>query len=244
MDYVFDLQEKGKRILYAQGGRIIGLMPQGRLIRQAAVLQEDFLADLTAALHGGRVYYAYHSLEHRVVLHTLEEDVPLPLLSDVSGSRQYGHLALGGHGGTLFFFYTSAGGEGRRTGLYVRCPYREPAAEYRCGEFQEFYGLGLRAVREGLLVHVQAEEERFFLVAAREEREGAGTGGEALRIEEVRLASRKDLGRLETELAGTRRKLEAAVRQYGELRSQAAAIQEEGRRWREKCLRGGNPGER
>ena len=99
MDYVFDLQEKGKRILYAQGGRIIGLMPQGRLIRQAAVLQEDFLADLTAALHGGRVYYAYHSLEHRVVLHTLEEDVPLPLLSDVSGSRQYGHLALGGHGG-------------------------------------------------------------------------------------------------------------------------------------------------
>ena len=86
MDYVFDLQEKGKRILYAQGGRIIGLMPQGRLIRQAAVLQEDFLADLTAALHGGRVYYAYHSLEHRVVLHTLEADVPLPLLSDVSGS--------------------------------------------------------------------------------------------------------------------------------------------------------------
>ncbi len=251
MDYVFDLKEKGKRMVYTQGGLIVGLIPQGRMIRQTAVLQEDFLSDLAAVLHEGHIYYTYHNLEHQVILHRLEDDVPLPLLSDASNSSRYANLLLAVHDGTLFLFYTAYDSVREETQLRLLCPYRYPGREYICASGKAFCRLSVWGTGRGLVLYAFSDTDSFFWIEAgkameapmiralylTEGEENRGRDCEKTEEEERKKEEREqEMLALRANLKETRQKLNAAIEQYERLRSQAMEIQEEGRRWRKKYL--------
>ena len=71
------------------------------------VLRDGYLADLTAVVLENTIRFAWHSLEHRIILSDIHGRRDQVVLSDAMNASQYGGLRLVNREGKLWLFYTA-----------------------------------------------------------------------------------------------------------------------------------------
>ena len=208
-----------------------------------AVLAGDVLKDLTSVLFQGSVYYAYHSLEHRVIFGAAGGEGPTAVLSDPSDERHYSALQLLGWKGELYLFFRSGNREGKVWELRVMRPLSDREArvlwEAVPGPAEPVYAAGDRLVLlagggirtwDGTNPPEQGELLRY------------GTGQKArdaiLKLEaenrQYRLREKALLKEREKLIKEQEAQIGAVRKQYDELAAYAGELQQEGKRWREK----------
>lgn len=106
MNAVFDQGAQQKLVLYTEGNEIIAVRLPIRTGGEY-VLREGYLSDLTAVTCEQTIRFAWHSLEHRIMLSDIHEKWDRAVLSDVMNARQYGGLRLVNREGKLWLFYTA-----------------------------------------------------------------------------------------------------------------------------------------
>lgn len=106
MNAVFDQGAQQKLVLYTEGNEIIAVRLPIRTGGEY-VLREGYLSDLTAAAWEQTIRFAWHSLEHRIMLSDIHEKRDRAVLSDAMNARQYGGLRLVNREGKLWLFYTA-----------------------------------------------------------------------------------------------------------------------------------------
>ena len=106
MNAVFDQGAQQKLVLYTEGNEIIAVRLPIRTGGEY-VLREGYLSDLTAAAWEQTIRFAWHSLEHRIMLSDIYEKRDRVVLSDAMNARQYGGLRLVNREGKLWLFYTA-----------------------------------------------------------------------------------------------------------------------------------------
>lgn len=106
MNTVFDQGEQQKLVLYTEGNEIIAVRLPIRTGGEY-VLREGYLSDLTAVSWKHTIRFAWHSLEHRIMLSDIHGKRDRAVLSDVTDARQYGGLRLVDREGKLWLFYTA-----------------------------------------------------------------------------------------------------------------------------------------
>lgn len=106
MNAVFDQGAQQKLVLYTEGNEIIAVRLPIRTGGEY-VLREGYLSDLTAVTCEQTIRFAWHSLEHRIMLSDIHEKWDRAVLSDAMNARQYGGLRLVNREGKLWLFYTA-----------------------------------------------------------------------------------------------------------------------------------------
>ena len=106
MNAVFDQGAQQKLVLYTEGNEIIAVRLPIRTGGEY-VLREGYLSDLTAVSWEQTIRFAWHSLEHRIMLSDIHEKRDRAVLSDAMNARQYGGLRLVNREGKLWLFYTA-----------------------------------------------------------------------------------------------------------------------------------------
>ncbi len=106
MNAVFDQGTQQKLVLYTEGNEIIAVRLPIRMGGEF-VLREGYLSDLTAVALEQTIRFAWHSLEHRIILSDIHEKRDRAVLSDAMNARQYGGLRLVNRNGRLWLFYTA-----------------------------------------------------------------------------------------------------------------------------------------
>ena len=106
MNAVFDQGAQQKLVLYTEGNEIIAVRLPIRTGGEY-VLREGYLSDLTAVTCEQTIRFAWHSLEHRIMLSDIHEKRDRAVLSDAMNARQYGGLRLVNREGKLWLFYTA-----------------------------------------------------------------------------------------------------------------------------------------
>lgn len=106
MNAVFDQGTQQKLVLYTEGNEIIAVRLPIRTGGEY-VLREGYLSDLTAVAFEHSIRFAWHSLEHRIMLSDIHEKRDRAVLSDAMNARQYGGLRLVNREGKLWLFYTA-----------------------------------------------------------------------------------------------------------------------------------------
>lgn len=106
MNAVFDQGAQQKLVLYTEGNEIIAVRLPIRTGGEY-VLREGYLSDLTAVTCEQTIRFAWHSLEHRIMLSDIHEKRDRAVLSDAMNARQYGGLRLVNREEKLWLFYTA-----------------------------------------------------------------------------------------------------------------------------------------
>ncbi len=106
MNAVFDQGTQQKLVLYTEGNEIIAVRLPIRTGGEY-VLREGYLSDLTSVALEHTIRFAWHSLEHRIMLSDIHEKRDRAVLSDAMNARQYGGLRLVNRDGKLWLFYTA-----------------------------------------------------------------------------------------------------------------------------------------
>lgn len=108
MNEVFEQGAQQKLVLYTEGNEIIAVRLPLRTGGEY-VLRDGYLADLTAVVLENTIRFAWHSLEHRIILSDIHGRRDQVVLSDAMNVSQYGGLRLVNREGKLWLFYNSEG---------------------------------------------------------------------------------------------------------------------------------------
>lgn len=106
MNEVFEQGAQQKLVLYTEGNEIIAVRLPLRTGGEY-VLRDGYLADLTAVVLENTIRFAWHSLEHRIILSDIHGRRDQVVLSDAMNASQYGGLRLVNREGKLWLFYTA-----------------------------------------------------------------------------------------------------------------------------------------
>ena len=99
MNEVFEQGAQQKLVLYTEGNEIIAVRLPLRTGGEY-VLRDGYLADLTAVVLENTIRFAWHSLEHRIILSDIHGRRDQVVLSDAMNASQYGGLRLVNREGT------------------------------------------------------------------------------------------------------------------------------------------------
>ena len=136
MNEVFEQGAQQKLVLYTEGNEIIAVRLPLRTGGEY-VLRDGYLADLTAVVLENTIRFAWHSLEHRIILSDIHGRRDQVVLSDAMNASQYGGLRLVNREGKLWLFYTAKEpGESVWKG-YLFQPEEEKAARELPGVYDQ-----------------------------------------------------------------------------------------------------------
>ena len=204
-----------------------------------SVLRQDLLRDLTSAVYRGRIYYAYHSLEHRVLVCSVGVQEAAAVLSDPTDSCQYCGLRLLVWKDELRLLFCARSQTEKSWSVRVMSPLKNPE--------QAVLWEGIREKPEPVF----APGKALLILIGREARiwngEGAADKGEILSAR-VGAEARRTILALWDEVRACRKEADAqkqwyeerlgqAERQYRELAEFAEELRTEGKKWREKYYR-------
>ena len=213
MGYLFEMDHHQQMVLYTEGNEIAGVRLPLRRGGEFS-LRTGYLSDLTAVQYAGMIRFAWHSLEHHIILSGTDEKSDRIILSDPVNARIYGGLRLFAFGEELWLFYTGKDpGDAKFHGYMQKL---EPVEE----EVRELFGaFSMRPVLEPV-----AAGTRQILVYGKQGEEiiCRWENGTATVVEE-------EDGRVR-ELED---QLDYAQNQYEELRQITLRLQEDGRRMRD-----------
>ena len=213
MGYLFEMDHHQQMVLYTEGNEIAGVRLPLRRGGEFS-LRTGYLSDLTAVQYAGMIRFAWHSLEHHIILSGTDEKSDRIILSDPVNARIYGGLRLFAFGEELWLFYTGKDpGDAKFHGYMQKL---EPVEE----EVRELFGsFSMRPVLEPV-----AAGTRQILVYGKQGEETIcrWENGTATVVEE-------EDGRVR-ELED---QLDYAQNQYEELRQITLRLQEDGRRMRD-----------
>ena len=213
MGYLFEMDHHQQMVLYTEGNEIAGVRLPLRRGGEFS-LRTGYLSDLTAVQYAGMIRFAWHSLEHHIILSGTDEKSDRIILSDPVNARVYGGLRLFVFGEELWLFYTGKDpGDAKFHGYMQKL---EPVEEEVCELFGAF---SMRPVLEPVTAGT-----RQILVYGKQGEETIcrWKNGTATVVEE-------EDGRVR-ELED---QLNYAQNQYEELRQITLRLQEDGRRMRD-----------
>ena len=244
MENLHRLPDGSRLLIWEEWNQARGLILPVRRGTGPFVYRQDVLGDLTSELYQGSIYYAYHSLDHRILLGTAGEREVTAVLSDPSDQRRYSRLRLLSWQDELWLFFCAFDPSSGKWELRVMRPLagRETAAvwegfpkppelSYRRGErlmilWGEkvcfFAGYG-KTEKGEILTEREGAAAREAILSLRENREQE--------LERVRGEAAERLAAVQ-EWYGSQ--LKKAKAQYDELAAYASSLQEEGKRWRER----------
>ncbi len=243
MEYIHSLPDGTKLAVWEERNQALSLMLPLRRGMGVSVLARDVLKDLVSVMFRGSVYYAYHSLEHRIMFGSAEDRKAAAVLSDPSDGRQYSALTLLEWMGELYLFFRARGQKEKSWELKVLRPLSGREAKTLWEGFTEpvepVYAVGERLVilADGKFCTWDGKQppEQGELLRL-------GTGQRArdaiLKLEESNRQCREQAEALfrERELLVKSHEGQIAEfkKQYDDLAAYAAELQKEGKRWREK----------
>ncbi len=236
MGCIHSLPDGTKLAVWEERNQVMALPIPFRRGTGAAVLARDVLKDLTSVVFRGQVYYACHSLEHRILFGAAGEGAPAAVLSDPSDGRQYSGLRLLEWKEELYLFFRARGRDGKLWELKVMRPLSDREARTLWEGFSEpvepVYAGGKRLVilaEGGILTwdgKKQPEQGEILRL---------GTGQKARdAILKLEAENRRERARIRALAQEHEARLEEIKRQYDELAAYAGELQQEGKRWREK----------
>lgn len=213
MGYLFEMDHQQQMVLYTEGNEIAGVRLPLRRGGEFS-LRTGYLSDLTAVQYAGMIRFAWHSLEHHVILSGTDERSDRIILSDPVNARVYGGLRLSAYGEELWLFYTGKDpGDAKFHGYMQKLEPVEEEVRELPGEFPvrpvlEPVSAGTRRI----LIYGKQGEEMIFQL---ENGTVSAMGEEDGRVRELE------------------EQLDYAQNQYEELRQITLRLQEDGRRMRD-----------
>ena len=105
MENLHRLPDGSRLLIWEEWNQARGLILPVRRGTGPFVYRQDVLGDLTSELYQGSIYYAYHSLDHRILLGTAGEREVTAVLSDPSDQRRYSRLRLLSWQDELWLFF-------------------------------------------------------------------------------------------------------------------------------------------
>ena len=236
MEHIHRLPDGTKLAVWEERNQVMALALPSRRGMGAVVLARDILKDLTSTVFRGSVYYACHSLEHRILFGAAGEGQPTAILSDPSDEQHYSALRLLEWKEELYLFFRAKSRTGKSWELRAMRPLAgrevktlweglsettEPV--YAAGEKLVILADGKICTWDGKQPPERGELLRF------------GTGQKA-RDAILKLEAEKGQykAQAETLVKKHERKLQEIKKQYDELAAYAAELQQEGKKWREK----------
>ncbi len=251
MEKIHRLPDGSRLVVWEEWNQAKGLVLPVRRGTGPYVYRQDVLRDLTSVLYQGNVYYAYHSLDHRICLGTAGEREVTAVLSDPSDLRRYSRLELLSWQDELWLFFCAWDPAVKKWDLKVMRPLasREtvslwegfpelPDLDYAAGERLMILWQGNVCLWDG---RGRPEKGEILMAGAGESAREAilSLKGE---LEEERKIREGERDRLKAETAERLSavqewygdQMEKAKAQYEELAAYASALQDEGKKWREK----------
>lgn len=237
MEQIHSLPDGTKLAVWEERNQAMALSFPLRRGMGVMTLARDVLKDLTSACLGGTVYYAYHSLEHRVMFGAAGDGQPAAVLSDPSDGRGYSAFRLLEWKGELYLFLRARSRNGKSWEIKAVKPLSEREEKTLWGSFaappEPVYSIS---------------EERLVILAAgkictwdgKQPAEPGeilhyGTGQKAREaILKLEAENRKQRAQLEALVKNHETRIGEIKRQYDELAAYASQLQQEGKRWREK----------
>ncbi|MCI8465938.1 MAG: hypothetical protein HFI63_08795 [Lachnospiraceae bacterium] len=237
MGEIHDLPDGTKLVVWEERNQILALTLPLRRGAGVTVLARDVLKDLTCAVFRGSVYYACHSLEHRIFFGLAGDGQPTAILSDPSDERRYSALRLLAWKEELYLFFRARSRGGKTWELKVMRPLSAREAKTLWEGFTEpmepvYVDTGGKLVIlsgsrictwDGKQPPEQGEILRL------------GTGQKA---RDAILKLEAENRQYKTQTENLMRKHETQLgeikKQYDELAVYATELQQEGKRWREK----------
>ena len=213
MGFLFEMDNHRQVALYTEGNEIMGVrFPLRR--GGEFTLRTGYLSDFTAVLFQGMVRFAWHSLEHHIILSGTEEQSDRIILSDPINAQMYGGLRLLVKEEELWIFYT--GKEPGEKGWHGYIKKLEPSEEeptelpgvYDARPSLQMFQIG----KKEYLLFGDRQKESLY-----EWKEGTVTKWES---------DQEKMKELEAQITYARE-------QYEELRQIALKLQEDGRKMRD-----------
>ncbi len=246
MEYIHSLPDGTKLAVWEERNQVMALPIPFRRGAGAAVLARNVLKDLTSTVFRGQVYYACHSLEHRILFGAVWEGAPAAILSDPSDEKQYSGLRLLEWKEELYLFFRARSRGGKSWEIKAMCPLSDREGRVLWEGFSESAepayvgGERLMVLVEGKVLTWDGKrppEQGEFL--------RYGTGQKArdaiLKLEaenrQYRLREKALLKEREKLIKEQEAQIGAVRKQYDELAAYAGELQQEGKRWREKYYR-------
>ena len=236
MERIHSLPDGTKLAVWEEKNQVMALTLPVRRGMGVSVLARDVLKDLTSVLFRGSVYYAYHSLEHRVFFGKAGEGQPTAILSDPSDEKGYSGFQLLEWNGELYLFFRARSQKGKTWEIKFMCPLSEREARTFWEGFtrapEPVYAVGekLSVLAEGKICTWNGKQPPEPGEVLR-----SGTGQKArdtiLRLEEENRQYKVQMAALAQK---QEYQLAEVKKQYDELAGYAAELQKEGKRWREK----------
>lgn len=125
MDYIFNYTSGRKLVLYTEGNSILYFLFPFRRNSLPGTLQNDYLSDMTAIKHDDIIYFAYHNLDHRLILCTIDSMSDVVIMSDSSNLCNYRSIRLEGDHSNLYVFYVMTNPLTFNSELHYYSPYSD-----------------------------------------------------------------------------------------------------------------------
>lgn len=125
MDYIFNYTSGRKIVLYTEGNSILYFMFPFRRNSIPGTLKNDYLSDMTAIKYNGIIYYAYHNLDHRLVLSTIDGISDVVIMSDSSNLCNYRSVRLASDANYIYVFYVMTNPLTFNSELHYHSPYAD-----------------------------------------------------------------------------------------------------------------------
>lgn len=237
MEQIHSLPDGTKLAVWEERNQAMALGFPFRRGMGAMVLARDVLKDLTSVRLGSFIYYAYHSLEHRIMFGTAGDGQPTAVLSDASDDRRYSSLKLLEWNEELYLFFRARSRMEKSWELKVMKPLFEREAETVWGGFSEPVEPAYAVSGKKLVILAGGKICTWDGKQPPEPGEilHFGTGRKA---RDTILRLEAENRRQKTQIKALTQKHEAQLgeikKQYDELAAYASELQQEGKRWREK----------
>lgn len=218
MNTVFEQGAQQKLVLYTEGNEIIAVRLPTRTGGEY-VLREGYLSDLTAVALENTICFAWHSLEHRIMLSDIHEKRDRAVLSDAMNARQYGGLRLVSREKKLWLFYTGKEPAESVWKGYLRQPEAEEDAYELPGTFSKRPVLEIHRLGAWWVLEFGLPENMTYFIWKENQKF---------------IPAREQLGKEEREKIKEQEQQIAYIsEQYEQLRKITMELQEDGRRMME-----------
>lgn len=237
MGCIHSLPDGTKLAVWEERNQVMALTFPFRRGMGVTVLARDVLKDLTSVLFRGSVYYACHSLEHRILFGAAGDGQPVAVLSDPSDEKHYSGLKLLEWKEELYLFFRTRSRTGKSWELKVMRPISDREARTLWEGFSEPVKPVYAAFGERLFI--LAEGKICIWDGKRPPEQGEilklGTGQKA-RDAILRLEAESKQHKMQAEALSQKHEVQLGEikKQYDELAAYAAELQQEGKRWRER----------